>query len=138
MNISYFQAKAMISIDSICDILKLKYPETLEDMISWKSNEGCECGKRFLDFLNKKYLNEEDKIFLDSILKNTDLINKTTEIIKTRAEDQKRRNYSGKIFKMDKSPESWEELSTTLRNSGAIFKSFFITDLGDLLEVRFL
>jgi hypothetical protein len=107
-------------------------------MISWKSNAGCECGKRFLDFLNKKYANEEDKIFLDSILKNTDLINKTAEIIKTRAEDYKKRNFSGKILKIDKTPESWEELSNTLQKSNAIFKSFFITDLGDLLEVRFL
>jgi len=138
MNISYFQGRAMVEMSSIFDILKLKYPEILEDMTSWKSNEGCECGKRFLDFLNKKYSNEEDKIFLDSTLKNTDLINKTAEIIKIRGENHKKRLFSGKIIKIDKTPESWEELSSTLEKNRAIFKSFFITDLGDLLEVRFL
>jgi hypothetical protein len=138
MNISYFQARAMVDIDSISDILKLKYPEISEDMTSWKFNEGCECGKKFLDFLNKKYLDEQNKIFLDTILNNTDLIKKTEEIIKTRAESYKKRNFSGKIIKIDKSPESWEELSNTLQNNNAIFKSFFITDLGDLLEIRFL
>ena len=138
MDINYFQARAMVEIDSISDILKLKYPEISEDMISWKSNRACACGKRFLDFLNKKYSEQDNKVFLESILGNAEVINKTAEIQKTQTEANQKRLFSGKIIKIDKTPESWEELSSTLEKNRAIFKSFFITDLGDLLEVRFL
>lgn len=138
MDINSYQARAMVEIDSISDILKLKYPEISEDMTSWKSNYACACGKRFLDFLNKKYKEEDNKPFIESVLGNIEVINKAAEVQKRQSEAYQKRIFSGKIIKIDKTPESWEKLSKTLQENNAIFKSFFITDLGDLLEVRFL
>jgi hypothetical protein len=138
MDINYIQARAMVEMDSIFDILKIKYPETLDDMTSWKINSKCDCGQRFINFINKKH-KEEDKVFFDSILENLDFISYTNDLTKKLSDENEKRQFSGKIIKIDRSFESWENLAKTLRMNKAVFKSFFILDTGkEELEVRFL
>lgn len=138
MNINTDQARAMIEMDIFFDILKTKYPEILDDMLSWKTNYNCGCGKRFVDFLNQKYINNEDKIFLDSILSNQDFKKKKDEITQKNLEAYNKRLFHGKIIKVDKTEQSWENLSQELARLNPIYRAVFVLDRGENLEVRFL
>jgi hypothetical protein len=139
MNIDKNIARAIVELDTFFDIIKLKYPETQEDMSSWKTDYSCSCGARFINFLNKKFKDEQEKSFINLIIKNDEVIKKAEEIRSKEEEEYKSRLFHGKVIKMDKSPQSWEELSETLLKKNAIYRAFSIIDNGDsTIEVRFL
>ncbi|NBP01017.1 MAG: hypothetical protein EBU90_12945 [Proteobacteria bacterium] len=139
MNISQVQARAIIEVEVLFDLVKAKYPETAEDMSSWKVNNNCSCGTRFLKFLNEKYINKDDKIFLDSILSNKTFVDKVKELEDKNREAYKQRLYSGKIIRIDKSEDSWAKLAGHLNGINAIYKNFCLRDIdSQTLEVRFL
>jgi len=139
MNIDKNTARAIVELDTFFDIIKLKYPETQEDMSSWKTNYTCSCGTRFINFLNEKFKDEKEKSFINLIINNNEVIEKAKEIRMKQEEEYKSRLFHGKVIKMDKSPESWEELSETLLKKNAIYRAFSIIDGGDsTIEVRFL
>lgn len=138
MEILQSQARAIVELDVFFDLVKTRYPEAADDMISWKSNNNCSCGNRFLKLLNEKRKHPEEKLFLDTILENESFINKSKEIESRNLEAYKKRLFHGRIIKIDKSPESWEDLSNQLLSINAIYRSFALVDNGSELEVRFL
>lgn len=138
MEISQAQARSIVELDVFFDLVKLRYPDALEDMVSWKSNNNCSCGNRFLKFLNEKYKDSNEKLFLNTILENNSFIDKVKEIESKNLEAYRKRLFHGKIIKMDKSPESWENLANHLNSINAIYRSFDIIDNGSDLEIRFL
>lgn len=138
--------KLIINEAIIFDALLNKYPEIKEDLYSSREHIDCECRRRVVNFLNEKIKNQEDAIFFENLINNPDPkvkaykkeIDVEYEFDKKSFEEQTRKKTnSKKIYKINKDEKSWNEFSKFVEEN-VEFKSFFILERADCLEIRFL
>jgi hypothetical protein len=138
--------KLIINESIIFDALLDKYPEIKEDLYSSREHIDCACRRRVVNFLNEKIKNQEDAVFFENLINNPDPkvkaykkeIDVEYEFDKKSFEERTRRKTNAKkIYKINKDEESWNEFSKFVEEN-IEFKSFFILEKTDHLEIRFL
>ena len=138
--------KLIINETIIFDALLNKYPEIKEDLYSSREHIDCECRRRVVNFLNEKIKNQEDAVFFENLINNPDPkvkaykkeIDVEYEFDKKSFEEQtRRRTNAKKIYKINKDEKAWNEFSKFVEEN-VEFKSFFILEKIDYLEIRFL
>lgn len=121
----------LLQNNDVFDRLKNDYPDVLADLVSLKNNPNCSCRNRVLKFFSDLLMSDPqalDKYVLDSVSFTTAL-----ELI-----DQQRQatNYSGRIFIIPKSEDSWKNFSKTLY--GKVFRNFSIIERENEIAIYFL
>jgi len=138
--------KLILNESILFDILLNKYPEIKEDLYSSREYIDCECRRRVTNFLNEKIKNQEDAVFFENLINNSDPkvkaykkeIDVDYELDKKSFEEQTRkRTNAKKIYKINKDEKAWEEFSRFVEEN-VEFKSFFILEKIEYLEIRFL
>jgi hypothetical protein len=136
-----------IKNDGLFNSLKNKFPEILADLTSSRENPNCSCKGRVRNYLRSKFATEKE--YFDSIL-NLEEIKKIIEEKKEDIENlvvdrQTEVVYpgtfganSGKIFKIGKTEEDWNNLFKRLLRERFFFRSFSIIEKEDQLIVYFI
>lgn len=132
----YAYVFSSLSHDPAFEMLKERYNDILADLVSAKANANCSCRGRVLNYINKKYQEEEnEKTFLDGIFSIPEV---KTQAESTIAENKARaaNALSGKILTVMKKDNYWQDFFNSVsRNS---FRSFSVVDKGDSVDVYFL
>ena len=134
-NLLYAYIFAALAHDPSFLLLKDKYPDILADLVSAKSNSNCSCRGRVVSYISTKYKIDTERVFLDKIFSNQEIITNASDQIKQN-QDKLNSSLSGKIFSLMKKDNYWEEFTQTASNK--MFRSFSIVDKGDFVDVYFL
>lgn len=119
--------------DATFESLKTDFPDTLADLVTFKSNPNCSCRGRVIKFFTTKL--EETPGLLNKYIKDPVSLNGELQKIKTQRVDN---NYSGKMVTIAKGEEAWKTFSQELVSGGKYFRAFSIVEEGESLKVYFL
>jgi hypothetical protein len=141
-----------IKNDAFFNSLKDKFPETLADLTSSRSNPNCSCKNRIKNYLQGKIVSEES--YFNNLINNEEIkqlvIEKTEEIKNTQIpinpmeshmqmiQQNMFKNNGGRIFEIGKTEEDWKNLAKKLTDEKIGFKSFSIIEKEDKLVVYFI
>ena len=121
------------SKESSYNKLKKDFEEINNDLIEYKSNKIN--SEKIFNFFYKKLLNNPG-IFTAYIENFNEFKKKLETIEESKQKKIEANNLSGKSFTIDNNEKSW--LYFAKQVSKKIFKSFYIIEKGDKLEVYFL
>lgn len=127
--------EVLIKEDEVFEQMKIDHPSILADLTSYKNNPNCSCRGR----VNKYFqdLVTTDPTALSKYIKdNTQFLEKFKNFQDERAKRFAEANFSGRVFTIKKGEESWSEFSKQCM--GKNFRSFYILDKGEDLEIYFL
>jgi hypothetical protein len=147
--IDFLSLRASIETDEIFETLKQKYTEIEVDLLSWRNNPSCACGKRVFDFFSKIYQEDEGQAkFLDSLFQEEKVKEKARELTQAKRKvvtqqdipqvPPEMTDYRGKIFTVGKSEEDWSNFWKKINEDRAAYRTFSLIDAGEYLKVYFL
>lgn len=121
----------LIADDETFEKLKTDFPNTLADLVTFKSNPNCSCRGRVVKFFSDEL--SKNPTVLDKYIKNKDDFSAK---INSLTIQRNLNNYSGKIIKIENTDEAWKNLSQSL--AGKIFRSFSIIEKDNYLLIYLL
>lgn len=146
--------RAIIDTPDALQTLISKYPEIEVDILSFKENPGCECGRRVHLFLDEKYSIDEDKVFIDSIMSQPDTKARYEGIVRAYENFEKSKvdkgeapagqippnmvDLRGRVMQIGKTDEDWSNLWNQIIDTRGAYKSFSVLEKEDHLKVYFL
>jgi hypothetical protein len=134
-NIDFGKLRALIEVDDTFNVLKEKYKEIEIDLLSWRDNPTCSCGKRVHEFFNKTSEDQNEMDFLNKMFE--------LDKVKEKIEMQKQippnmTDYRGKVFTVGKTDEDWWNFWQKIIKDKAAFRSFSLLEKEDYLKIYFL
>lgn len=154
LEFDFIKIRAIIDTPEALQLLISKYPEIEVDILSFKENPGCECGRRVHKFMDEKYSIEEDKIFIDVLMNSENVKKKYDGIVKVYEQHEKNKakngespnaqipsnmtDYRGRVLKIGKTEEDWSKLWTQIIDERAAYRAFSVVEQEDHLKVYFL
>lgn len=134
-NFSY-ALEILIKDDNIFEKIKFDHPMISADMTSYKLSPNCSCrgkvNKYFHECVDKdpnillKYIDNKSE-FIEKLKKNQE---------ENKEKEKEKEELSGKFFIIKKNEESWKNFAKQCLEKK--FKSFYLINKGDNLEVYFL
>lgn len=132
--------RILLEVDDSFNLLKNKYNEISDDLSSSRENPSCECGKRVINFLNEKYIaDDESKKFIEELFD----INEVKVLVSGLEEERvnyenEEKNVLTQVYKVGLKSEDWRNFYDLVNEKNINFKNFSVLQKDDHLEVRFL
>jgi beta-xylosidase len=138
-NIDFSKLRALIEVDDTFNILKEKYKEIEVDLLSWRENPTCSCGKRVHEFFNKTCEDQNEMDFLNNMFE-LDKVKEKIEIEKQKASQlpPNMTDYRGKVFTVGKTDEDWWNFWQKIIQDKAAYRTFSLLEKEDYLKIYFL
>ena len=113
--------------------LKRDFPDTLADLVTFKTNPNCSCRGRVVKYFTT--LLETTPGALNKYVKDPVALNNELQRIRTQRLEN---NYSGKILTVPRNEEAWKNFSQEILNGGKYFRGFSVVEREDVLVIYFL
>ena len=132
--------RILLDLDPVYNILKERFPNLLDDLISAKTNPSCACNQRIVEGLIKSYQeSDESKNLIDDIFSRPDVVESAKNYDEAIEQWQrKEKDFFGKIHIVGKSSEDWRDFGNFVRNQGLHIQGMSVIEKPDNLEVRFI
>ena len=119
--------------DATFESLKADFPDTLADLVTFRTNPNCSCRGRVVKYFTTKL--EQTPDVLNKYIKDQTSLADELQKIKTQRMDN---NYSGRVLTVAKNDEAWKVFAQEMTSGGKYFRAFSVVQDGESLKVYFL